>query len=181
MVQDSIKAGADLVCFSGDKLLGGPQAGIILGRTELLAKIKRHPLARAIRADKLCLAALSATLRHYLTGEAESKIPVWQMISAQAEDLRIRAEHWQREIGQGEVVEERSTIGGGSLPEETLPTFVLSLDLHHPDVFLAHLRQASPPVIGRIQNGKALFDPRSVMQKEDTVFIEVIKSTLARS
>ena len=85
MVQESLAAGADLVCFSGDKLLGGPQAGIILGKAELIARIKKHPLARAVRADKLCLAALSATLLHYLKDEAEREIPVWQMIARTAE------------------------------------------------------------------------------------------------
>jgi len=91
MVQESISSGADLVCFSGDKLLGGPQAGIIVGRGDLLAKIKKAPLARALRADKLCLAALSATLMHYLKGEAESRIPVWKMITTPLEDVEKRA------------------------------------------------------------------------------------------
>ena len=96
MVQESLSAGVDLVCFSGDKLLGGPQAGIILGNLELINKLKKHPLARAIRADKLCLAALSATLLHYLRSEAETEIPVWRMISEPLERIKSRANQWIR-------------------------------------------------------------------------------------
>ncbi len=101
MVQESLADGADLVCFSGDKLLGGPQAGIIVGRLDLLAKLKKHPLARALRADKLCLAALSATLLHYLKDEAEREIPVWRMLSASPEQIRQRAQGWAQLLDQG--------------------------------------------------------------------------------
>ncbi|MCC7511329.1 MAG: L-seryl-tRNA(Sec) selenium transferase, partial [Anaerolineae bacterium] len=102
-VQESLAAGADLVCFSGDKLLGGPQAGIIVGRKDLLDKIKRHPLARAVRADKLCLAALTATLLHYLKDEATREVPVWRMISMEPRAVKVRAEAWRERLGQGEV------------------------------------------------------------------------------
>lgn len=179
MPQDSIKAGADLVCFSGDKLLGGPQAGIIIGKKDLVARVKRHPLARAVRADKMCLAALSATLRHYLKDEAITRIPVWQMIAAQPETLRSRAETWRQEIGQGDVVAGDSTIGGGSLPGETLPTFTLALTLKSPEKMLKRLRQATPPVIGRIQGDKILLDPRTVLDGEDPVLIDVLKFVFA--
>ena len=118
-VQEMLDAGADIVCFSGDKLLGGPQAGIILGRSDLLAKIKRHPFARAVRADKLCLAGISATLIHYLKGEALSKIPVWHMIAMDAEAIRQRAQNWQKRLNNGEVIPGMSMVGGGSLPEES--------------------------------------------------------------
>ena len=144
MVQESLAAGADLVCFSGDKLLGGPQAGIIVGRAELVMRLKKHPLARAIRADKLCLAALSATLLHYLKDEAEREIPIWRMIAAPAEAVRQRAQAWQAALGQGEVLPSQSTVGGGSLPGETLPTFVLALTVPHPNRFLARLREPHP-------------------------------------
>ncbi len=177
MVQESLKAGADLVCFSADKLLGGPQAGIILGKADLIARLKRHPLARAIRADKLCLAALSATLLHYLKGDAECEIPVWRMISASMDELKKRAEGWQRQVG-GEVIEERSTIGGGSLPEETLPTYVLSFDIPRVDQFAARLRQAKPALIARVQNGRLLLDPRTVLQEEDDQVVEIIKTRI---
>lgn len=178
MVQESLHAGVDLVCFSGDKLLGGPQAGIILGRSDLVDKLKHHPLARAIRADKLCLAALSATLMHYLKGDAESAIPVWRMISADVSILRQRAENWQRRLNLGEVVPGESTIGGGSLPEETLPTFVLSLSIPRVDHFAAQLRGAKIPVITRVQGGRLLLDPRTVLEEEDHRLIEILTTTL---
>jgi len=179
MVQESLQVGVDLACFSGDKLLGGPQAGIILGRSDLVEKLKRYPLARAIRADKLCLAALSATLLHYLKGDAESTIPVWRMISANVSRLRQRAENWQRRLNLGEVVPGKSTIGGGSLPEETLPTFVLSLSIPRVDHFAARLRGAMVPVITRVQGGRLLLDPRTVLEEEDHRLIEILTTTLA--
>lgn len=181
MVQESIQAGADLVCFSGDKLLGGPQAGIIVGKSDMMLKVRRHPLARALRIDKLTLAGLSATLLHYLRGEALQSIPVWRMIAAAPEDLKHRAETWYERIGKGEVIAERSTIGGGSLPEETLPTFVLALEVPGVNDFAAQLRKARPAVICRVQNDRALFDPRTVLETEDDQLIDAIQNILARS
>ncbi|HEX9012727.1 MAG TPA: L-seryl-tRNA(Sec) selenium transferase, partial [Anaerolineaceae bacterium] len=122
MPQESISLGVDLVCFSGDKLLGGPQAGIIIGREDLVSALRKHPLARAVRADKLCLAALSATLIHYLKDEAERAVPVWEMIALTPEQILARARRWVEVTGRGEVIEGQSTVGGGSLPGETLPT-----------------------------------------------------------
>jgi L-seryl-tRNA(Ser) seleniumtransferase len=177
-VQASLAAGADVVMFSGDKLLGGPQAGIILGRAELLAKIKKHPLARAVRADKTRLAALNATLLHYLKDEAEREIPIWRMISKMPEALKARAEAWQRDAGCGEVVPSESTVGGGSLPGESLPTFVLSLAVKSPAKFLAKLRQQQPPVIARTANDKVLLDPRTVLPEQDQVLLLALKSVL---
>src|SRR5688500_10368186 len=118
-VQESLSAGVDLVCFSGDKLLGGPQAGIIVGKKDLIDKIRKHPLARAVRADKTCLAGITATLIHYLKDEAENEIPIWRMISLTPEQLKIRAEMWRDALGQGDIVKSESTVGGGSLPEES--------------------------------------------------------------
>jgi len=165
--QESFAAGADLVCFSGDKLLGGPQAGIILGKADLIVKIKKHPLARAVRADKLCLAALTATLLHYLKDEVEREVPVWRMIAATPEQLKARAGHWVAELGQGEVVASQSTVGGGSLPGESLPTSVLSLAVKSPDKFLKMLRRQQPPVIARTENDRILLDPRTVLPEQD--------------
>jgi L-seryl-tRNA(Ser) seleniumtransferase len=179
MVQESLWAGVDLACFSGDKLLGGPQSGILVGKAELIAKLKRHPLARAIRADKLCLAGLSATLQHYLKGDAEHEIPVWRMISADAQLLRQRADVWQQRLGQGEVLYAQSTVGGGSLPEEMLPTFVLALQLPHIEQAAARLRKGSTPVIARVQDGKLLLDPRTVLLEEEDQLIEQLNLILA--
>ena len=176
-VQESLEAGSDLVCFSGDKLLGGPQAGIIVGRADLVARLKKHPLARAIRADKLCLAALSTTLIHYLKDEAESEIPVWRMIAATPEQIQERAKQWQEFIGRGEVIAGESTVGGGSLPEEILSTFLLALQIEHPNRFLTHLRLANPPVIARLEDNQVLFDPRTVLPEQEAILLNIIKST----
>ncbi|MGE5414476.1 MAG: L-seryl-tRNA(Sec) selenium transferase, partial [Syntrophomonadaceae bacterium] len=118
-VQERVRSGADLVCFSGDKLLGGPQAGILVGRRDAIRRVKRHPLMRALRVDKVTLAGLSATLAHYERGEATREVPVWRAISASPDALRARAEGWRAALGDGsrraEVVASRSAIGGGSL------------------------------------------------------------------
>jgi L-seryl-tRNA(Ser) seleniumtransferase len=161
-VQESIKAGADLVCFSGDKLLGGPQAGIIIGKAALIERIKKHPLARAVRADKLCLAALTATLQHYLKDEAEREIPT---------QVKARAESWAAKLGQGEVLASESTVGGGSLPGESLPTWVLALTVNGSDSFLKKLRGEQPPVIARTENDRILFDPRTVLPEQDEALL----------
>ncbi len=177
-VLESLSAGADLVCFSGDKLLGGPQAGIIVGKTDLVSKLKKHPLARALRADKLCLAALSATLLHYLKDEALQEIPIWQMISASPGTLQTRALAWSNALGAGEVIPSQSTVGGGSLPEETLLTHVLALAVRSPDRFLARLRQCQPAVIGRLEADKVIFDPRTVLEDQDQELLAAIRSSL---
>jgi len=175
-VTESLASGADLICFSGDKLLGGPQAGIILGRAELVNKLKKHPLARAIRADKLCLAALSATLLHYLKDEAEREIPIWRMIAATPEALRQRAQTWVETLGRGEVIASQSTIGGGSLPEETLPTFVIALAGKSANRTLERLRQADPPVIARLENDRVILDPRTILPEQDTHLLKILAS-----
>jgi L-seryl-tRNA(Ser) seleniumtransferase len=183
MVQESIAGGADLAFFSGDKLFGGPQAGIVVGKRVHVDRLVRHPLARAVRVEKVTLAALSATLLPYVNGTAEAELPVWRMISMSAEAARERARTWQDAIGHGgertAVRESRSAIGGGSLPDETLPTFVLAI---RPPVaaeeFLSRLRSASPPVIARIEAEKVLFDPRTVMPEEDPLLLDALRSAL---
>jgi L-seryl-tRNA(Ser) seleniumtransferase len=175
-VQESLASGVDLVCFSGDKLLGGPQAGIIIGKKALIDKIKKHPLARAVRADKTCLAGITATLTHYLKDEAEREIPIVKMMSLTPEQVKVRAEAWRHALGQGEVVKSESTVGGGSLPGESMPTFVLSLNVKSPDKFLKKLREAHPPVIARTENDQVLLDPRTVFDEQDETLISTIKS-----
>jgi L-seryl-tRNA(Ser) seleniumtransferase len=164
-VQESVQAGAALVAFSGDKLLGGPQAGILVGRAELIERLRRHPLARALRPDKLCLAALTATLLHYVRNEAVDQIPVWRMIAARDADLHSRADAWAARLG-GEVRAGRSTIGGGSLPEETLPTWLVALPGSTPDALAASLRRQDPPVIARVDQDRVVLDPRTVLPEE---------------
>jgi L-seryl-tRNA(Ser) seleniumtransferase len=175
-VQESIKAGADLVCFSGDKLLGGPQAGIIIGKANLMERIKKHSLARAVRADKLCLAALTATLQHYLKDDAVREIPIWRMISATTKQLKARAELWAASLGQGDVMASESTVGGGSLPGESLSTWVLSLAVNGPDSFLRKLRMLQPPIIARTDNDCVLLDPRTVLPEQDETLIANLAS-----
>ncbi len=177
-VQESLAAGADLICFSGDKLLGGPQAGIILGRRDLVAKLKKHPLSRALRADKVCLAALSATLLAYLKGDAEFTLPVWQMVALSPATIGERARRWAAELQAGEVIIGQSTVGGGSLPEESLPTFLLALTVPRPDRFLARLRTLHPPVIARIENEAVVFDPRTVLPFQEEDFLQGLKFIL---
>lgn len=180
-VQESVKAGADLVCFSGDKLLGGPQAGIIIGSKPLIDKIKRHPLARAIRADKLCFAALSTTLEHYLRDEAETKIPIWMMISKNLEQIRLRAVHWADVLKTGIVIHGQSTIGGGSLPEETLPTFLLAIEAGNANRFAAKLRKMNPPIIARIEDDKVVLDPRTVLPEQEGALLVGLQNALAQN
>ncbi|MBP7686319.1 MAG: L-seryl-tRNA(Sec) selenium transferase, partial [Thermoflexales bacterium] len=144
-VQESVRAGAHVICFSGDKLLGGPQAGILIGQEQYIAPLKKHPLARALRIDKLDLAALSATLIHYLKGDALREIPVWRMISLPLSDIEQQANDFAAQITacgfSASVIDGQSTIGGGSLPGETLPTKLVALNVSNPDDFLARLRR----------------------------------------
>lgn len=177
-VQESLEAGVDVVCFSGDKLLGGPQAGIIVGKKELIAKIKKHPLARAVRADKVALAGITATLLHYLKDEAEREIPIWRMISMKREQVKVRAEAWRDALGQGDVIESESTVGGGSLPGESMKTWVLALDVKSPDKFMAKLRGSDPPVIARTENDRILLDPRTVLVEQEDDLLWVLRENL---
>jgi L-seryl-tRNA(Ser) seleniumtransferase len=174
-IQESLQAGAPVVTFSGDKLLGGPQAGVMVGRKAVIDILRTHPLARAVRPDKLCLAGLNATLLHYLKDEAFQEIPIWRMISAEVEEISKRAEAWVTELGQGDVIDGQSTVGGGSLPEETIPTRLLSISTSKPDAFAARLRRADIPVIARIENDQVVFDPRSVLPEQDKLVVAAIE------
>ncbi len=179
-VQESLAAGADVVCFSGDKLLGGPQAGVIVGKKEIVERLRKFPLTRALRVDKITLAGLQATLLHYLKGEAERKVPVWRMISADPAELKRRARRWARHLREAglkaEVIEGRSAIGGGSLPGETLPTWLLALRLPSPDAAAQALRNYRPPIIARIEEDLLLFDPRTVFPEEEEILLQGIKA-----
>lgn len=177
-VQESLQAGAAVVCFSGDKLLGGPQAGIALGEQKSIERMRRHPLARAVRPDKLCLAGLCATLNHYLRDEAVREIPVWQMIAASAETLHTRAEAWRARVGTGEIQPGLSTVGGGSLPEETLPTWLWTVAARSPNTLARRLRQGRPPVIARIENDRVALDPRTVLPDEEETLLQALETAM---
>lgn len=178
VVQESIAAGADLVTFSGDKLLGGPQAGIIVGNAYLVDALRHHPLTRALRVDKSTLAALQATLLHYVRGEAETAVPVWRMLAMPLETLAGRADeyaaHLQAAGIPATVVPATSTVGGGSLPGETLPTHAVALATARPDALAAALRRGVPPVVARIADGQLLLDPRTVAPAEDAALLAAV-------
>ena len=181
MPQESVAVGADVVCFSGDKLLGGPQAGLIAGKRELLARIAKHPLMRAVRMDKLTLAALEATLRLHRDGRAVGAIPVWKMMWQRAEAIRARAEDWAarlREAGiNAETVPGESTVGGGSLPGETLPTTLCAIagpEGIEVGELAARLRQGEPPVVARVSRERLLIDPRTVLPGEDEALLQAV-------
>lgn len=178
-VQEALADGADIVCFSGDKLFGGPQAGIIIGKADLLERIKRHPLARAVRADKLCLAGINATILHYLKGEALSRIPVWKMISMSPHLIQQRAENWRKILRTGFVQETKSMVGGGSLPEEHLPSYALVLQVKNPNQFHARLRKADHPVLARVEADRVLLDPRTVQEHEEESLLSGLRQALS--
>jgi L-seryl-tRNA(Ser) seleniumtransferase len=179
-VQASVAAGADLTLFSGDKLLGGPQAGVIVGRAALIEQVRRHPLARAVRLDKTSIAALAATLGHYARGEALTEVPVWRMIATPLEIIRRRAVTWSSTLGPtAAVVESRSMVGGGSLPEESLPTWVLALSVPDAAGAAAALRRGDPPIIARIEHDRLLLDPRTVDAEDDAVVASALRRALA--
>ena len=181
--QESVAAGMGLVFFSGDKLLGGPQAGIVVGKRDLVNRLERHPLARAVRIDKLSLAALTATLLHYLGEDAEDQIPVWRMISTSLESIKDKAQQWQSRLGSSADVEpSRSAIGGGSLPGETLPSWVVALTCQEipggPEKVMARLRRADPPVVARVEGDRVLLDPRTVLPEEEEALLQAVWKAL---
>ena len=185
---ESLAAGSDVVTFSGDKLLGGPQAGLIAGRGDLVARMRRDPLARAMRPDKVTLAALTAALGLYRAGRATAEIPVWRMISTPTDVLRQRGENLLAGIGMTTIgVEARlastaATVGGGTLPGETLPSF--GLTFRSPGLsaerLLAGLRGGDPPVIGRVNNDVVILDLRTVDPADDGLLAAALRGALAR-
>jgi len=181
-VQDSVSDGTALTLFSGDKLLGGPQAGLIAGEKQWVDLVSKHPLARAVRIDKMTLSAIAATLVSYLKGAHESDIPIWAMISATESELATRAEKWRAEIGEGVVEPGRSAIGGGSLPGQTLPTTLLAIETgENADAFAASLRASPVAVVARIENDRVLLDPRTVLPDQDSAVIEAVVFALGRA
>jgi L-seryl-tRNA(Ser) seleniumtransferase len=186
---EALSAGADLVCFSGDKLMGAPQAGIILGKRKYVEILKKHPLHRALRLDKMFLAGLESVLLYYLKGEATKKIPVWQMISTPLEALQARAEKIQDELRKSgikiTIQKSQSTIGGGSLPGETLPTIAISVQsadsrAYSADQLSKLFRDQSPPVIGRIEDDNFVLDLRTVFPQQDEILISAIKDIFSQ-
>jgi L-seryl-tRNA(Ser) seleniumtransferase len=180
-VRESIAAGVDLVAFSGDKLLGGPQCGVVVGRRALVEQVRRHPLMRAVRVDKMTYAALEHTLLAYRRGRAHRDVPVLAMLAATPESLAARAEAMARRLSAAGIAascrEGQSAIGGGTTPGETLPTTLVSL--HAPDgadALLRRLRGATLPVIGRIVDEAVCLDLRTVPAADDGVVAETVEA-----
>ena len=186
IVSDSIAAGTDVVCFSADKLLGGPQGGIIAGRRETLDRIRRHPLMRALRVDKLTYAALEATLEAYAAGRANRDVPVQRMLALAPDEIGGRAEALVSRINaagcRSRIVDGASTVGGGSAPGSTLPTrlVVLECDGLSADQLEARLRSLDPPVVARIENDRVVLDLRTVAPEDDAELERVILSCQER-
>ena len=183
-VNEAVREGADVVTFSGDKLLGGPQAGIAVGRAEQVAALRAHPLMRALRPDKLTIAALLATLETYRDGDAEKDLPVWRMIAATPRAIATRARSLAATLLAAgipaEVIEVRSTVGGGSLPEETQPSFAVAIGGAPAMRVAAALRSADPPVISRIVDERVALDLRSVLPEDDVVLARAVTGALAK-
>ena len=184
-VRESLDAGVELICFSGDKLLGGPQAGIIAGAEKLVAPIRKNPLMRAFRVDKLVYGALLSTLESYRFGRALEEIPVLRMISMSPEVLARRARNFARRLRtvlpgdvRVNVCEGNSVIGGGSCPECVLPTTLVALesDRARPTLIESRLRAGEPPVIIRIDDDRAIIDLRTVFPEQEPVLIEALRS-----
>ena len=178
-VQDVVKTGVDLITFSGDKLLGGPQTGLVVGRRDWVQRIKRNPIKRALRCDKLRLAALEATLRAFLSPQTVDKtLPTYRLIArpldeieAMAANVRAAVEHWAADRAQVEMISGHSQVGSGSLPIDTLPTFLIALTPRKTGVadLARALRELSPPVIGRMHGGKVLLDIRCLLDAEPLI------------
>jgi L-seryl-tRNA(Ser) seleniumtransferase len=183
-VQEAVKDGADVVTFSGDKLLGGPQAGIAVGRSEPIAKLRTHPLMRALRPDKLTIAALVATMAAYRDGTALDTLPVWRLIAETTVRLGRRAKaiagRLQAAGIPAAVIETTSTVGGGSLPEETQPSRGVALSATSAARAVTALRHADPPVIARIIDGRVVLDLRSVLPEHDEVLGTAVIAALSR-
>jgi L-seryl-tRNA(Ser) seleniumtransferase len=179
LVGESVRAGASLVLFSGDKLLGGPQCGIIVGHTELVAKLRSHPLARALRIDKLTLAALQATLEIHRAGHALEEIPVLRQLVLSADVIRERAKNLLEQLRSQSSSRDRfslqqvsSTPGGGSLPEQTLSSWAVAISSPNPAHVLKHLRLGTPAVFARVQEGFVLIDLRTVLPEDEKALLD---------
>jgi len=181
MPSERLAAGSDVVTFSGDKLVGGPQAGLVVGRADLIARMRRDPLARAMRPDKATLLGVAATLGLYRAGLALSRIPVWRMIATPADEVRVRAERVADRIGQAaSVVPLSSTVGGGSLPGETIPSFGVAVTGRSANQSLADLRRVGrQPLIGRIEEGRVVLDLRTVDPRFDEELASTLEAALA--
>jgi L-seryl-tRNA(Ser) seleniumtransferase len=170
---------ADLVCFSGDKLLGGPQAGIVLGRGDLVARLRRHPIARAVRVDKMTIAALEAVLGVYAAGR-HRELPVWRELTATQASVRRRARALAARLDRATTARSDALAGGGSLPGYGIPSTIVRLEASDPDGTASRLRVGNPPVFCRVEDGTLLFDLRTVAPEDDERLQRAIRYALAQ-
>jgi L-seryl-tRNA(Ser) seleniumtransferase len=176
---EALGQGADLVCFSGDKLLGGPQAGVILGRADLVEKLRRHPMARALRVDKMTVAALEVVLGMYARGE-EGQLPIWRMLEERPGVLRARAAALAETLAGGSVVKAETVAGGGSLPGYSVHSYAVKLQADRPEDLAARLRVGNPPVFCRVEDHSLLFDLRTVEPDEDPRLARAVEYALGQ-
>lgn len=177
-LSDSVRSGFDLTCFSGDKLLGSVQAGMIVGQSELVAKIKKNPLFRTMRCDKLTFSIVTGVLQSYLNNQQFEEIPIWQMISIPLPELKLRGEKILKETGRSDIIlaATRAYLGGGSTPERSIPSLALSLNLSgNPNRLASEFRSSDPPIIGRVENDRFLIDLRTIPAEFDSELIKAIK------
>jgi L-seryl-tRNA(Ser) seleniumtransferase len=179
-VQEAVQQGFDAICFSGDKLLGGPQAGYIVGKSKALDKLKKHPLARALRCDKIQLAGCVATLELYRRCQATTQIPIWKM---SLEDTQQRAMQWLKDLKlptgvDSEVIESSDAVGGGSLPGGRLKGHALAVGGLNPDDLMAQLRRQQPPIVAHISENRVLLHPRTIEKKQDAQLVGGLQKAL---
>lgn len=179
-VKESLDAGVDLAFFSGDKLIGGPQSGIIVGRKDLIKVLREHPLARALRLDKTATAALNATLLSYVEQVAEEEIPIWKMISLKPEQLKVKALRWASIIGaQATLVNSQTMIGGGALPDIGLPTWCIAIKPNNgAEELTSAFRSFTVPIITRIEDDLVLIDPRTIDDEDDEILCKAFAEIL---
>ncbi len=183
-VREAVRAGAALAVFSGDKLLGGPQAGIIVGSSAWISAMRRHPLVRALRADKLCLAALEATLASYQEGAAPGELPTLRMLHAPPEEVRDRAAELAEELKKGwpaariEVVSSVARSGGGTLPAYEIPSYAVRVEAPDADALAAGLRRSDPPVVGRVSDGGLLLDARTLLPGDEMAVVRAVSEAV---
>lgn len=173
-VQEAVADGIGLVTFSADKLLGGPQAGIVVGRTNSIARLRNNPLLRALRIDKMTLAALAATLQLYRDGSYRERVPVLRMLSTTVEQLRRRAARYCAAIGGAGAIESDAYIGGGASPQTRIASIAVAIGLEKPNALAAHLRRAKTPIVPRVDEGRVLLDLRTIAPSEDAEVIAAV-------
>jgi len=180
-VQEAIADGVGLVTFSGDKLIGGPQAGIIAGHSNLVAPLKNNPLLRALRVGKMTLAALAATVQCFRDGTFAQRLPIYKMLAATVEDLQARGRAYADAVPRALMVESDAYAGGGTLAAERIASVAIAIDSEAPDELAARLRAATPPIVGRIDSGRFLLDLRTIAPEDDRTVIAVLEKTIGKA